>query len=146
LLFIYYSLYHLQILHDFFRGDVLLWDGYLMQMESHEMFFFQEYFYKMAWKNCIPNILVWACCSILCLLLSFISLTLWMAKLDFDVFMIVAKNYIHHRIKNLQSIVVALYCEDKMTSLSWSSFSSKIQAMLTHNFFMKDIDLSLSLP
>jgi len=107
----------------------------------------------MAWQTCIPNILVCACCSMLWLLLFFVSLTLWMATIAFYVFMKVVDNYIleiqelipcyldHYNIRNLKSIAVVLYCEDKMTSLSLWSFYSNIQALLDHKFFMKDVGL-----
>jgi len=81
-----------------------------------------------------------------------------MAKLAFYVCMKVVDNSIldiqalvsfhldHNSISNLQSITIVLYCEDKMTSLFSWLVSSKILALLEHNFFMKDVDISLRFP
>jgi len=81
-----------------------------------------------------------------------------MAKIAFDVFMKVVGNSFleiqalilchldQYNISNLQSIVVVLYCEEKMTFLSWSSISSKTKVILAHNFCMKDIYISLVFP
>lgn len=79
-----------------------------------------------------------------------------MVKLAFDVFKIIVDSLIldiqelvschlhHYIISNLQSISVVLYYDDRMTSLSRSSIFSEIQAILAHNFCMKDVDLSFS--
>jgi len=84
---------------------------------------------------------------------SFVSLTLGIAKLAFDVFIrfidksildiqaLVSCHLEHYNIRNPQSIAVELHCEDKMAYLSSWWVSSKIQALLVNDFFMKDVYL-----
>ena len=122
------------------------------------MFFLWEYFDEMAWQICFPNILVWACCSMLCLLL-FLFLSLFYPLNGQYGFRCLHESYIKFypwhsstclmSFRPLQHKKYAKHCS---CVILWGHndisifmiIFSKIQDLLVHNFYMKYVGHHLS--